>query len=447
MASDSVSSILATAEPAGTTETGLDTPGQPLASIVPETFIPVDRKAVIERILEQQFDDAERPLASTVVKYISVLRQAESARMLDEITAAYDAFNPDDETVNKQPLSPAERRLQLETLKGKIVKLVKQANYIEITQEDLREILIEKTRVSTPAEVDLTEYDFHMLYYRGEIKDSRKHRDLRTLWLWDDVQEVHAYRRLFLALKLKPQDVRLQEILSNGEMSERKAIRKLKRSRNKEMLEGVSEHTLHLKLFRRIARVDLRILFPNARITFSLFDQLMLWIGSGGSTLFAIIMATLKFVAAVAISIFFIVITLAGAIGAIIRSVTNFFNTRTRYMAKLAKSLYFHNLGSNQSVLALLCDDAEEEDIKETILTYCFLLKHGDRGLDTTRFEIEKFVRDQFDVHVKFDIEDGYRKLEYLGLLVEEDGHTNILSLDRALESMKERWAALPASQ
>ena len=41
------------------------------------------------------------------------LRQAESGRMLDELVSLYDAFNPDDETVNLAEISAAERQANL----------------------------------------------------------------------------------------------------------------------------------------------------------------------------------------------------------------------------------------------------------------------------------------------------------------------------------------------
>jgi len=170
-----------------------------------------------------------------------------------------------------------------------------------------------------------------------------------------------------------------------------------------------------------------------------------LWVGSGGSSLFAIVMAALKFIAAVAVSLAFVAITVAGAVGAGIRSITNFFNTRTRYMAKLAKNLYFHSIASNQSVLAQLNDDAEEEDISEAVITYALLLRHGHRGLDSVRFEAMKFLKDEFDVDCAFDIEDGCVHLRKLGLLVEdENGALRIRDLEDAREHLINTWAAVP---
>ena len=427
------------------TETGIDTVTQPIASVNPEKFIPVDRTAIVQRVLDKCFEPDQRDLADEVVRYMCALRQVESARLLDSVIEAYDAFNPDDETVNDRAIVGHERRAQLEKLKAMVIDLVESANYLVIDEPFLEKILEEENYAGFSAEVDLHEYDFHLLYYRGNIKDKIYVRPWKTLWLRRREVEVDAYRRLFIGLKLKPFATRVVEVMKAQGISRKKAEKQVRRARSQQMLEGVSEHTLHLKIFRRIARTELEILFPNAKIRFSPFDKIWLWVGSGGSTAFAIIMAVLKFVAAVAISLFFVVFTIAGAVGAIIRTVTNFFNTRTRYMAKLAKSLYFHNIASNQSVLTLLTDDAEEEDIKEAILTYALLLRHGHRGLEEVKYEAEKFLQDEFGVRCDFDIEDGCVHLRKLGLLVlDEAGAPRIRDLEDAREHLLGAWQLVP---
>jgi hypothetical protein len=434
------------ASPQYETGTGLDVT-QPIPSLASEKFIPVDRKDIILQALHKLFEPSQRVLAAEVLRYICALRQAESAKSLDTLVELYDAFNPDDETVNLREISNAERKMQLEALKESVVDLVTSANYIEIDKNALDKILEQESSVGFLAQVDLTEYDFHLLYYRGAIQDKILSRSWKRLWLAEIPIQVDAYRRLFLGLKLKPFEARVTELMEKG-LSRRKAERQVRRTRNHQMLEGVSEHTLHLKVFRRIARSELQILFPNARIKFTLFDRLVLWLGGGGSTVFAIVMAVLKFVAAIAtISVYFVVFTVAGALGAIFRTVTNFFNTRTRYMAKLAKSLYFHNIGSNQSVLALLSDDAEEEDLKEAIVTYALLLRHGHRGLDAVKNEAESFLKDEFDVDITFDIEDGCVHLRRLGLLVEDEhGHPRIRDLEDARDYLAGQWQLVPAA-
>ncbi len=427
------------------TETGVDIVTQPIPSINPEKFIPVDRNDIVQRVLDKCFDPDQKELAEEVVCYMCALRQVESARSLDALTEAYDAFNPDDETVNDGVIAGHERRERLENLKAMVIDLVESANYLEIDNATLEKILEDDNYAGFGAEVDLYEYDFHLLYYRGDIKDKIFVRPWKTLWLRKREVNVDAYRRLFIGLKLKPFAQRVAEIMKSKGISRKKAEKLVKRARSQQMLEGVSENTLHLKIFRRIARTELEILFPNAKIRFTPFDKIWLWVGSGGSTIFAIVMAVLKFVAAVAISLFFVIFTIAGAIGAIIRAITNFFNTRTRYMAKLAKSLYFHNIASNQSVLTLLTDDAEEEDIKEAVLTYALLLRHGHRGLEEVKYEAEKFLSEEFGVRCDFDIEDGCVHLRGLGLLVVDDvGAPRIRDLEDAREHLLGAWQVAP---
>lgn len=427
------------------TETGLDAVAQPIASIKPEKFIPVDRKEIVARVLDRHFEPDRRELASEVLSYLCAIRQVESARLLDAVVETYDAFNPDDETVNDAAPVGEERRRQLDRLKAMVIDLAESANYLEIDQTKLEEILKEENDAGFSAEVDLREYDFQLLYYRGDIKDKIITRPWRTLWLRRREVEVDAYRRLFIGLKLKPFAQRVAEVMKAGNVPKKKAERIVRRARSHQMLEGVSEHTLHLKIFRRIARTELQILFPNAKIHFSPFDRLWLWVGSGGSTLFAVITATLKFLAVVAFSLFFVVFTIAGALGAIIRSISNFFNTRTRYMAKLAKSLYFHNIASNQSVLALLNDEAEEEDLKEAVITYALLLQHGHRGLEEVKYEAEKFILAEFGVKCDFDIEDGCVHLRKLGLLIVDDlGAPRIRDLEDARDHLLESWRLEP---
>ena len=429
------------------TETGVDTVAQPIPSINPEKFIPVDRTDIVQRVLDKCFEPDQKELATEVVRYMCALRQVESARLLDSLTEAYDAFNPDDETVNDRAIVGAERRAQLEKLKAMVIDLVESANYLEIDEATLEKLIEEENYAGFAAEVDLHEYDFHLLYYRGNIKDKIHVRPWKTLWLRRREVEVDGYRRLFIGLKLKPFAQRVVETMKAQNISRKKAEKLVKSARNQQMLEGVSENTLHLKIFRRIARTELEILFPNAKIRFTPFDKIWLWVGSGGSTIFAIVMAVLKFVAAVAISLFFVVFTIAGAVGAIIRTVSNFFNTRTRYMAKLAKSLYFHNIASNQSVLTLLTDDAEEEDIKEAIITYALLLRHGHRGLEEVKYEAEKFLHEEFGVRCDFDIEDGCVHLRGLGLLVvDEHGSPRIRDLEDAREHLLEAWHVVPCA-
>ena len=59
------------------TGTGLDVT-QPIQSVAPEKFIPVDRSDIIRRVLDKIFEPGQRALATDVLRYMCALRQAES---------------------------------------------------------------------------------------------------------------------------------------------------------------------------------------------------------------------------------------------------------------------------------------------------------------------------------------------------------------------------------
>ena len=217
------------------TETGVDAV-QPIASINPEKFIPVDRTDIVQRVLHKCFEPGQRELAEEVLRYMCALRQVESAKSLDALTTAYDAFNPDDETVNERALSGPERRAQLEILKAMVIDLAVSANYLEIDEAALEIILEEENYAGFAAEVDLCEYDFHLLYYRGDIKDKIMVRPWKTLWLFRRPVEVDAYRRLFIGLKLKPIAQRVAEVMKAEGIGRKKAEKRVRRARNQQKI-------------------------------------------------------------------------------------------------------------------------------------------------------------------------------------------------------------------
>jgi hypothetical protein len=352
--------------------------------------------------------------------------------------------------VNERELTEAEMAEKIKALREKVVDLVTSANYFEIKKEDLDRILEEESSAGFSAGVDLNEFDFHLIFYRGEVNDTKLARSWKWLWLRRRPKAHDAYRRLFLGLKLKPKQARIDDFVRQG-MSRGRAKRKVERIRKHPMLEGVSEHTLHLRIFRLIHKSEMRILFPNAVLRFTLFDRLWLWIGSGGSVAYALVIAAIKIFTTIVIGLYFLAITVAGAAGAVVRGILSVFNTRTRYMARLARSLYFHIIASNQSVLTYLSDDAEEEDIKEGVLAYAFLLKHGFSDLEQVRSEVSKFLeaefeQDKFAVKVAFDLEDGFVHLKKLGLLQElPSGERKLLALEEAHDYLTQSWAKAAA--
>jgi len=257
---------------------------------------------------------------------------------------------------------------------------------------------------------------------------------------------VPVYNRLLMALKFKPEDVRIAEIMEKDRVDEAAAKKKLRKLRKHFPPSAATDH-VYLKIFKNIPCYDVEMLFPHIRVKMKYRDKIQL----GGSALVGTLTWALgtatKLLVAVALSPAVLAIALLTGFGGIIYTqIRNIFITRDRYRMQLAQSLYFQNLANNQGALALIVDEAEEEDVKEEVLLYSHLLAeptHEDR-LDVLDRKIEAFLAEKFGVNVNFDVHDALERLTSYGLVTRTaTGELHAMALTEADRHLRERWCNL----
>jgi F0F1-type ATP synthase delta subunit len=98
--------------------------------------------------------------------------------------------------------------------------------------------------------------------------------------------------------------------------------------------------------------------------------------------------------------------------GFLFRQINKFKNRNIKFLKALAENLYFKNLDNNTGVFYHLIDAAEEEEIKEAVLAYFFLLTekqpHTKKELDE---RIEKWFESGWNTRINFEIDDALAKL------------------------------------
>ena len=207
-------------------------------------------------------------------------------------------------------------------------------------------------------------------------------------------------------LKLKPVEVRIREIMLKEQVDAAKAEKIITKLR-KTLPASISGDYIYLKLFKFIPRADLEMLFPNTRVKMRQIDKLKLGVtaGGGGAAGIATTIAKLSTVAALTNPLT-VGMAMIGLGGIVFRQVSSVFATRTTYMAQLSKNLYFNNLANNHSVMAVLSERGEEEDIKEEVLLYTLLARStmNRSGLADAKLAIEHYLQSEFQVKVSFDI-------------------------------------------
>lgn len=418
-------------------------PQTPAAQMKQNRFIPVDRGEIYFRLLDSvPWTEEERPLAEGALHYMARLRQQDSCVNLDNLGSFYDPFNPDDETVNSAGRETMDLEPALNTFGDQLAALAESANYERISPERLDRILTEVSPDGVEVEVDMKDFDLMILYARGESTKKKFIRTWQTFFLKKEVP-VEVFSRLLMAVKLKPDPVRIEELKQGSSGNLKRAAKLLKKLRSS-LPKNVETDKVYLKIFKDIPVVDMETLFPNTRVKLRYWDKVQLIIGGGGTTAVSIFTATGKVVAAAVLSPLVLLMAVGGLGGVLFRQVMNVINTRTKYMMHLAQTLYFHSLASNQSVLGYLVDEAEEENIKEEMLLYVSLLK-GTRApgqLERAKIDVEAFLLHHWGIDVDFDVYDAEARLRQNGIIsTNPDGLLDIMTPGQARGQLMRLWA------
>jgi hypothetical protein len=119
----------------------------------------------------------------------------------------------------------------------------------------------------------------------------------------------------------------------------------------------------------------------------------------------------------------------------------NYKNRKLRFMQTLTEHLYFKNLDNNAGVFHRLIDDAEEEECKEAILAYYFLLSRP-AGLTRSELDqiIERWLAEKWQCQIDFEINDALDKLQQLGLVTTQREKYSAVPLEQALQYLDRRW-------
>jgi hypothetical protein len=230
--------------------------------------------------------------------------------------------------------------------------------------------------------------------------------------------------------------------------------------RFKDAHDGRSGATL-LKMFQNVPKSDIEMLFPNTRVSMRLIDKLLIGVPavvSGGIVLTTKLGTSLILLGSmigfwigltgeqVELNKATLAALFAGGIalgGYLWKQFNSFKNRKIRFMQMLTRNLYFKNLDNNAGVFHRIANDAEEEECKEALLAYYFLIT-GDQPLGRPALDrkIEDWLRTQWNTPIDFEIGDALNKLFALELVNEKAGVFTAIPIKEALQKLDQRWDA-----
>jgi hypothetical protein len=392
-----------------------------------EKFIPVTRFALFERLSQPlAWPPGQAAEARRFFRYLDYWRQQQYNSELLEIEQLYEPFSPDSDLLMTRQFTSDEKA----TLQHRVVKsieaLLVRANYERIDPTDVQLIL--------------TRESHYGLYYRGASNAKHEKRSYKRFMRKEEF-DVPIFQRLFIMFKLKPFDIRVQEIMRAKGLDREAAERKVKKNRSA-LPPGLKDSNIYLKLFKNIPRTDLEMVFPNTQVRFRLFDKLRLGVSSSAGLGLGAVGAAGKLALLTTNPI--AAVGAAAGLGAVaFRQAMGFLNQKQRYMVVMAQNLYFHAMADNRGVILKIAARAAEEDIKEEMLLYSVLAKEKANRADLPAIDaaIEQYLQRTFGVTVDFDLEDALDRLIRDELVREnEDGTLHTLAPADAARHIDDKW-------
>lgn len=330
-------------------------------------------------------------------------------------------MDPDKDTFQARELSRKEVLDNEYHLLQKLGKLLDKANFHKIPRERLHSMLKDRNTRGIIVSVDLSQYELLQIWTRGQkLKEQSGYKRVK-----DSVMSL-----------LRPQSVKEREMTYPRVFV---AVRTHK------------EKKLHLKVFKDVSTTDLEHLLPRGKLKMSDFDKYSILTTVLIGACLPLVRMLLDF------KIQWVWGGMGVALVVAARAWSGYKSKRNYYLANLATTLYFKTIANNRGVLTLLTDRAQDEEFKEALLAYSFLLcpqkSKADDVLiydtpESLTLRIESWLQKQF--HLKdfnFDIDDALNKLDNLGLLVKRrNSSLTVLSVVDALEVLPSpggRWLAV----
>ena len=393
-------------------------------------FIPFRRQDIIEMCLRDGEPGVSEGGFRQLAKMLAQLYHFEFHAIIEALKDAYADIDPDSDTRRPCPAAARQGQSFVELLDDLLVK----ANYERVSEDELNRALLESSLFKIRLQVDFSEFSEVSLFARGQ---SRRQEKLSTWFgLRSRTIEFINYDRVVVYLKFRDDYEAARQDMSHCRAGA----------------------TL-LKLFRNVPRADLEMLFPNTQVRMRLLDKLLIGVPalvSGGIVLTTKLGASLVLLGSLVgywlglhsqpteLNQARVMVLLAGAaalIGYLWKQFNNFKNRKIRFMQALTRNLYFKNLDNNSGVLYRLADDAEEEETKEALLAYYFLLSSRvpltEKELDR---QIENWFETRWDCSIDFEIADALLKLRALGLVEESGGKLKSVSIDKGIRILDRRW-------
>ncbi|GAA61769.1 hypothetical protein P20652_3658 [Pseudoalteromonas sp. BSi20652] len=399
-------------------------------------FIPFRKQDIVDMCSEELKSSTQKTSFKQFCDLLASLIHYDYHSTLESLKNNYAPFDPNSDTRSLAPVSADQKAQCQRDFAKDFAKVLNAANFEVITNEDLQDALNEESLFKVRLEVEFDDFEEVVFYRRGE---SQLTETITSFWgLRKKTLHFTNYDRVAVFIRFKDSAYFT--------------------AKNKTPM-GFEPSSTIVKLFQNVPKADLEMLFPNSEVRMRPIDKAI--IGSSALVGGAVVLITKLGASIVLLLALFAFwggfrseavemtqqhfITFAIGMGVfgsfIFKEWSKFKNRKIKFMKALSDNLYFKNLDNNAGVFHTLIDAAEEEDIKEALLAYTFLLK-SESGLtaQTLDEQIEHWFKSKYQCDLDFEISDALEKLERMRLVTCTNDVYSAINLDHAKTILDERW-------
>ena len=361
----------------------------------PDRFIPVTPASLLERlVMYEALSPAEVAATRDISRALAKVTTAHYQVLWSRLKELYHPFDPDKDTVvarNVRRRRNAEHQAEFIAL---FDLLLDRANFDRLTPERVAELLEPREALSgVRVRADLGEYECLHVWTRGSL-GPLSGLELDRLSLRETAASLWQSAERALRGNNSMPDV-VQRCITVCQ---------------------TRDGHLHIRTFKEVDLNQLELLLPDVRVETARLDRVLLATTvSAGALASAWRLASGDYISGLGGTLLLGTGT-AALIG--YRLWAGVRNSRNAYLARHNRLLYFHNISSNRSSLALLVDRAVDEEVMEVLLGYHFLATaRTPLSRDGLKVRVEEWLLRYLRVQLGYDVDDALTKLNRLGLL------------------------------
>ena len=408
---------------------------------MPEHFIPFHRADLVRLAsTDPRLPEDQRAAFVTACTLITNLFHYEFHQRLEHLKEAFAPLDPNSEARPIPGEVAASKDASRTRLWAAFRELLTRANFTEVSDEELQHALNAESVFDVKLHTKLDDFAELMIFARGR---RRRQEPVKRRLGFKTVQlDVDYFERAVICL-------RFQEAAHFSATPKRKL--------------PFTPGALTIKLFENVPVADLEMVFPNSEVRMRAKDHAILWVPAiiGG---IGVVLKAGVGIAAIGLLVWSMMRSggpdhklgaaewaaiSAGALGLlaidgfVFRQWGRFKNKKIAFMQALSQSLYFKNLDNNAGVFHRLIDDAEEEEVKEAVLAWFFLLICGPATMAQLDDCVEQWFERKLGAKLDFEVDDALAKVARLGLATCAGEQWIAIQPTAAVAVLGDRWRSL----